>query len=158
VVRPRRISRATRQATIMNSTSAFSSRSRVGSCSTSTRQPCFNTKKNSSISQRARYQSTSSAAASKSRDLFETVAGTWAWEGKDCATDWHQISFRDDNTLAHFENPDGVIAESSGGDFYTYQVRGHDQDSIRLLLNGEYRNDDAGNPVEWDLVLVDPDT
>jgi len=91
-------------------------------------------------------------------DLFETVAGTWAWEDKDCATEWHRISFRDDNTLAHFQNPDGVIAGSSGEDFYTYQVRGHDADSIRLFLNGEYRNDDAGNPVEWDLVLVDADT
>ena len=62
-VRPSRIRRLMRQAMTMYSAKAVCSRSVSLSCSRSTRQPSLSTKKNSSISHRARYQLTSSTAS-----------------------------------------------------------------------------------------------
>ena len=99
--------------------------------------------------------------AAPNGDVFAAATGTWDWEGADgyCRKDPHTITFSPDRSLMTFVSRE-PWTDSSGAVHRTaeYDVQEHTAGRIRGRIRGETRMTAQGEPVVWDLVLVDADT
>ena len=73
-----------------------------------------------------------------------------------CETNPHTIRLSEDGRRLTFSYPHPIV-EETGRKESVYEVLGHGQHVIRLFLESETRTDEAGELVEWDLIMVSPD-
>jgi hypothetical protein len=94
-------------------------------------------------------------------DVFAAAAGTWDWDGAErfCEKNPHTISFSADRGLMTLVSRE-PWTDSSGTVHQRaeYDVLGHTAGRIRGRIRGETRMTADGQPVVWDLVLVDANT
>ncbi len=97
-----------------------------------------------------------------STNVFETLRGSWGWTGDSpstCALDPHQISFSADYTTMSIASREPWT--DSGGVEHAaaiYDILEVESNRIRGVIQGEFRRTAAGEPVVWDLVLMDSNT
>jgi hypothetical protein len=95
------------------------------------------------------------------RSLQANISGRWDWSvrGAPCTDSAHTIAFPDDGDIMTITQQQPVI-DSSGRDLTvtTYDLDTVTPSRIRGAIRGENRLTDDGEPVVWELVVVDPDT
>lgn len=96
--------------------------------------------------------------AKKKVPLEAALAGTWGFEleGGTCDVNPHRISFSQDRMTMELRYSKGVNGKPAAE--ATYRVKGKGKDFLRMKMDGEKRRSDRGILVEWDLVLVTPDS
>ena len=94
-------------------------------------------------------------------DVFAAAAGIWDWEGAEefCRKDPHTIAFSEDRALMTLVSRE-PWTDSSGTVHQAteYEVLEHSAGRVRGRIRGEDRRTADGEPVIWDLVLVDANT
>ena len=95
-------------------------------------------------------------------NVFETLRGTWGWTGdspSSCALDPHQITFSADYTTMSIASSE-PWTDSSGVEHAeaVYDILEVESNRIRGVIRGEGRRTITGEPVVWDLVLMDTNT
>ena len=97
-------------------------------------------------------------ASAQPPDVLSDIQGTWGWVEGDftCETNPHTIRLSEDGRRLTFSYPHPIV-EETGRKESVYEVLGHGQHVIRLFLESETRTDEAGELVEWDLIMVSPD-
>lgn len=97
-------------------------------------------------------------ATKKRVPLEEALTGTWGLEieGGTCDVNPHVISFSKDRMTMNLRYSKGV--EGKPAPEATYRIIGKGQDFLRMKMDGERRRTDRGVPVQWDLVLLAPDS
>jgi hypothetical protein len=98
-------------------------------------------------------------ALENARQLHLQLQGGWAWQAEDCAIDPIRISSSDDGRLMFHDTEGGLISDNTipASKRFTYRVLDSSGPRLRLALEGEVRTDASGKPVQWDLVMTDPD-
>jgi hypothetical protein len=94
-------------------------------------------------------------------DVFAIAAGTWDWEGAEgfCEEDPHTITFSADRGLMTLVSRQPWTDSSGAAHQRTeYDVLEHAAGRVRGRIRGETRQTSDGQPVVWDLVLVDSNT
>ena len=91
-------------------------------------------------------------------DVLSEIQGTWGWvDGQfTCETNPHTIRLSEDGRWLTFTYPRPIV-EETGRKESVYEVLGHGDYVIRLFLTSETRRDEAGELVEWDLIMLSPD-
>nr|WP_295381961.1 hypothetical protein [Pseudoxanthomonas sp.] len=93
-------------------------------------------------------------------DPYVLLPGKWGWEGSnDCREAPEVISFSASRKHMYLAlspaREDGGREPRRVGE---YRILQQIPEGLRMSLKGETRMDDSGQPVTWDLVLVDRDT
>lgn len=88
----------------------------------------------------------------------DLTAGTWGLdiEGVRCEENPHTIEFPDDGETMVLRYAKGVDGEPPT--VATYDLMGEGPGYMRMQMRGEARTTEAGDPVEWDMVLLSPDS
>jgi hypothetical protein len=96
-------------------------------------------------------------ATPRQLDPYAVLPGTWGWEGSDdCTASPQRLRFSADRrhmllSLTPKDEHDKRAARLEA----TYRLLGDVPNGLRMSLAGEKRVDAHGNPVTWDLMLLD---
>ncbi|WEN14449.1 hypothetical protein PY254_14595 [Rhodanobacter sp. AS-Z3] len=90
---------------------------------------------------------------------YALLSGNWGWaDTDDCAATPKQIRFSEDRQKMFLSlvprREDGTREPRREA---TYQVLGELPDGLRMSMDGEQRLDAAGKPIDWDLMVIEPD-
>lgn len=98
------------------------------------------------------------AAARATLPLRPTIAGTWGMEGEgvSCADNPHTLAFSPDGLEMKLQYAKG--GEGTPPTEVTYVVVSEGPGVLRLAKNGEDMRSEAGELVQWDLVLLGADS
>ncbi len=90
--------------------------------------------------------------------LLRQVEGRWGLAGvNSCAENAQTIRFSADASTMLLSYREPIEGVNGYEQFFEYQVEGQAGNAIRMSLRGETRRTEAGDPVRWDLVLIDAD-
>ncbi len=96
----------------------------------------------------------------ESATIFDRVAGSWDWElAEDQCAHPHMITFSLDSSVMILTHAYPWI-DSAGQEHAVteYDIQQYNQYMIRVVVRGETRRTDSGEPVAQDLVLFSGDT
>jgi hypothetical protein len=105
------------------------------------------------------YESQATPAAPAS--IIDVLPGQWGSDRAQCDVDPQTLSFSDDGRTLHARYRIlGTTYEAGKSDkaHYRYRVGAQRGNLLHLELEGETRLDAAGQPVTWELALIDRDT
>ncbi|WP_308365253.1 MULTISPECIES: hypothetical protein [unclassified Microbulbifer] len=101
-----------------------------------------------------------SAPKSIEAPIASVLPGTWGFsETEECSRDPQTISFSPDGKKMYVAYR--LAGEAGSGDIrktFTYRVGAQTGNLLRLNLDGETRASPTGDPVSWDLVLLNRDS
>lgn len=91
--------------------------------------------------------------------IFETVDGTWDWEGAEgfCEKNPHTITFSADSSIMYLTGRQ-PWSDKDTSRVAVYDLVEHTQNRIQGKIRGETRLDAKGQPVVWDLILTSQDS
>lgn len=93
------------------------------------------------------------------RPIREILSGDWT--PSVCTESHRGISFSDDGKQMFIVSRQGLLGAQRGGmvsEVATYQILEESERVLRMQMDKEDRLDEDGNPVVWDLVLINEDT
>jgi hypothetical protein len=91
--------------------------------------------------------------------IFEVLPGTWGWEKTEklsCAGNSHTLSFSEDRKMMLLRHKEVLPEQVIAAETVRYRVL-QSEPNLRMVIEGETRKTDSGEPVEWDVRLLSAD-
>lgn len=98
-----------------------------------------------------------SAPMEDKNSTSHVVEGMWGWsDTNDCSGNYHEIDISNDRKRMTITFRDvGYAGELDARKSFEYQILMISHNAISMKMDNERRVDESGNPVTWNLVLLD---